>query len=255
MNIQMSTKTTMLRSFAKLAGATLALAATTFAADTPKPQPGVADEGHFSISVNGKRVATESFRIEQRSGVNVITSDLKFEAGSAAVSQKSEMDLGSSGELKKYSWQEVQPSQARIVVEPQDANFLVEHITSDGAAAVKDVQHPLSPTTSILDDNFFSHVEVLAWKYLGLNCRSSQGPLQCDLKPQKFPVLIPHQQQSMIVEMSFEGMQTFKTRNGDQTVGIFKVKSEDGELTFWLNDQQKLTRLFIPDTNTEVARD
>lgn len=238
---------------ALLLAATLPLAA---ADKHEPPTPAtIADQGTFDIAVNGKRLATETFKIEQRNGTNVVSSKLDFDAGSTSASQDAEMDLGSHGELKRYSWKEVKPSQASIVVEPQDENFLIEHITTDGSPTVKDVQHPLSPGTVILDDNFFSHIEVLAWRYLAMGCNSNSGHLDCHLQPQRFPVMVPHQGESMIVEMKYQGLQKFHSKSGDQQVAVFKISSDDGELTFWLNHDNKLTRIFIPDTATEVTRE
>ena len=66
----------------------------------------------------------------------------------------------SSGKLQNHL------RQAQIVVEPQDEQFMVARISENGGADSKDTVHPLTPETSIMDDNFFSHMEVITWKYM-----------------------------------------------------------------------------------------
>ena len=50
--------------------------------------------GSFGIFVNGKRVGTEKFKIQQRGDPSVTTSELKMQQGAYKASQKSEMASG-----------------------------------------------------------------------------------------------------------------------------------------------------------------
>ena len=67
-----------------------------------KPATSV-DSGTFGILVNGKRVATESFRVEQRSDFSTISSELKFSDASVQAVQTSELLMLPSGVLKRPS--------------------------------------------------------------------------------------------------------------------------------------------------------
>src|SRR5438270_6599227 len=150
------------------------------AADTHKSasasgEATVVDSGSFGIMVNGKRVATETFRMEQKNNINKATSELKFGAGDVQATQSAEMEITSSGLLKKYTWKEVHPSKSQIVVEPMDDQFMVLHFADGTDAAPKNFTHALTPATSIIDDNFFSQMEVLTWKYMAMGCRSGNG--------------------------------------------------------------------------------
>ena len=219
------------------------------------PDP-VVDSGSFSILVNGKHVATETFRMEQHSSSNTVTSQLKYDDSSIKASQRAEMEINSSGMLKKYTWTEIEPVKAEIVVEPQDENFIVSHIAASGGAPARDNVHPLPPSVTILDDNFFSQLQVLAWKYLAVSCPpDKEGKTVCNFQEQKIPVLNPHQQSSQVILLSFEGRHAMKWKNSFLSFNVFKIKAEAGESELWVGDDHKLVRVRIAADNTEVLRD
>ncbi len=214
------------------------------------------DAGSFGVIVSGHRVATETFRMEQRGDVNVVSSQLHFEDATLKVQQSADMEVLPTGALRRYTWKEVSPSTVQIMVEPQDQNFLLERVTETAGGTPKDTQHPLSPFTSILDENFFSHVELIAWKYLAINCRKNASNLyDCKMAPQKLPVLVPHQSTSMIVTMQFGGQQKLKARGVESSYTMLKMQTDAGDWSLWMNDDNKLVRIVIGGDNTEVVRD
>lgn len=222
--------------------------------DAGKEKTAIVDSGSFAILVNGRRVATESFRMEQHNGSNTVSSELRSE-GSKSM-QSAEMEVGADGALKRYVWKEVNPGKAQIVVEPQDSEFLVAHISDDGAAP-KDVTHPLSPAvTSIVDDNFFSQLQVLAWKYMVMGCHKlTLMENRCKWTELKLPIFNPHQQQSLVVTLNFAGRQNIKWKGSLHEFNTFRFTTEAGEWMLWFDDQQKLVRILIAADNTEVLRD
>ncbi len=233
-----------------------ALLLTSFAAAADKEPPKTVDSGSFGVLVSGKRVATETFKMEQRSDVNVVSSQLHFEDAEVKVQQTAEMEVLPTGALRRYTWKETKPGTAQIVVEPQDQNFLVEHVTETVGGTPKDTQHPLSAFTTILDENFFSHVELIAWKYLAINChKNASNQYDCHMQPQKLPVLVPHQSSSMVVTMQFGGQQKLKARGVETSYTLLKMQTEAGEWSLWMNDDNKLVRIVIGGDNTEVVRD
>src|SRR5260221_5642613 len=122
--------------------------------DKKNPATSSVDAGTFGILVNGHRVATETFHVDQQKDGSSISSELKFDDSSVRAVQNSEMTMQPNGLLKKYIWKEVTPGKAQIIVEPQDEQFMVERVSENGGTDSKDVVHPLAPETSILDDNF-----------------------------------------------------------------------------------------------------
>ena len=216
----------------------------------------VVDSGSFGILVNGKRVATEKFRMEQHNNINKASSELKFDGSETQATQNAEMEVTSSGLLKKYTWKEVKPSKSQIVVEPDDDQFMIMHVSDGSNAPPKNSTHALSPATSILDDNFFSQTQVLTWKYMAMGCRgNASGKQECTWAPQKLAVLNPHQQQSLLVTLEYTGRQKVKLNGVFQELNTFSLQTETGDWKLWFNEENKMVRVLIPSENTEVVRD
>ena len=227
----------------------LALVALTFA-NEKNP---VVDSGSFGIVVQGRRIATETFKMEQQKGVNIATAQLQMLDGTKAT-QTAEMELLPTGNLRRYTWKEVAPSKAQVIVEPQDDAFLVVHsYESDGAAPKNDTQ-PISPQTAILDDNFFSQLQLLAWRYLATGCTAQpDGTSRCEFREQKFPVFNPRQQLAQTVSISFLGTQKLKFKSGEKNCKIIKLVAEAGNWMLWVDEQNRLEKIIAE--NVEVLRD
>ena len=88
------------------------------------------DTGSFGVFMNGHRIATEKFSIQQNSTGSVATSEFKTEAGVAPAAQSSELQLAPNGDLRKYEWKEISPGKAQAVIVPND-NLLVERSTNN----------------------------------------------------------------------------------------------------------------------------
>ncbi|HUS19172.1 MAG TPA: hypothetical protein VMZ25_05945 [Terriglobales bacterium] len=225
----------------------------TFADD--KPKVSVVDSGSFGIVVKGTRVATETFRIEQRGQSSFIVSEIKTDDATQAT-QTAELELAPNGTLKKYTWRETKPGDASLTVEPQDEQFLTLRIAETSAAPPKVTTHALSPSTSIIDDNFFSQMEVLAWKYMALGCRPGpNGVNECIWNELKLPTLNPHQQEPLLIAMTYVGEVKRNLKGTEHLFKTFKLTGESGEWSLWFNSENKLVRVVIAAENTEVLRD
>ncbi len=121
------------------------------------------DSGSFGVFMNGRRVGTETFSITQNPNGSVIQSEFKAEGSAGQAVQNSELQLTGTGEIRRYEWKELSPGKAQSVVIPNDQ--LLTQKWSAGPQEKEQEQPYLLPTaTSILDDYFFVHREVLAWK-------------------------------------------------------------------------------------------
>jgi hypothetical protein len=219
--------------------------------DKPKGAQQV-DSGTFGVFVKGQRVVTESFGVQQDNGISLVKSQLK-ETGSTSSGQKSELQMTSSGELVRYEWSDANGS---LVVIPNN-DFLLEKITT--GASTKPAEQPfLMPSTSaILDNNFFVHREVLAWRYLNANCSSESGQLRCKKDPGEFGVLVPQDRTSMRVRLELVGREKVTIRGTERELLRLNLMGESFSWALWVDDkdQFKLIRVLIPDASTEVVRD
>jgi hypothetical protein len=212
------------------------------------------DSGSFGVFVNGKRVATEKFSIQQHAGGSTASGEVRVEDGSGKPSQTSELQLTSSGELKRYEWHELSPSQADAVVTPNEP-FLVEQMTT--SPGKKPMQQPfmVPVTTMILDNNFFFQRQILAWRYMASGCKPVAGRTECSLAPTKFGVLIPQELTSGQVTMAFAGKEKITLHGAERELYRLNLTSDGSEWALWLDDSYKLQRVVKAGDNTEVVRD
>jgi len=211
------------------------------------------DSGSFGIFVKGQRVVTETFSVQQENGVSTVKAQLKETGGSATAGQKSDLQMTGGGELIRYEWSDGSSS---LMVTPNN-EFLLEKITA--AASSKPAEQPfLMPNTSaILDNNFFVHREVLAWRYLAADCHTVSGSLKCQQGPVEFGVLVPQDRTSMRVRMELVGREKVTIQGTERELLRLNLKGEAFTWALWVDDkdQFKLMRVLIADDNTEVVRD
>jgi len=215
---------------------------------------GTVDSGSFGVFVKGQRVATETFRIEQANGVSTVNSQLKETAGTDPVSQKSNLEITAGGDLLRYEWS--QSSGGSLTVTPSN-DFLTEKITAPGSAKAAEKPFLLPATSSILDNNFFVHREVLVWRYLATDCKNEAGGLKCQQEPATFGVLVPQDQTSMSLRIGLVGKEKVKIRGTERELLRLSLTGESYEWALWVDDQDhfKLIQVAIPADNTEVVRD
>ena len=215
----------------------------------------IVDSGSFGVFINGRRIATETFSIHQNAGGSTISSEFKSETGTDKAVQTSELELTSSGELKKYEWKEISPGQSQAEVVPGE-NFLTERFSHSPQEKKREQPFLLPSSTSILDDYFFVQREVLAWKFLATSCKRENGELKCPLKQRtQFGALNPHARASMPISVEFAGREKVSIRGAERELNRLDLKSDTGDWTLWLDDQFMLQRILIPSDNTEVVRD
>ena len=220
-----------------------------------EPAAQTVDAGSFGVFMNGRRIATEKFSIQQNTAGSVATSEFKTEPGVDPAAQSSELQLALNGDLRKYEWKEISPGKAQAVLVPNDS-LLVERSTNNPQD--KEEEHPflLPISTSVLDDYFFVHREILVWKYLASGCHQDKGQVTCPQNQQvKFGVVNPHQRSSLLVSMAFTGKEKVPVHGAERELNHFVLKSDAGDWSLWLDDQFKLVRILVASDNTEVVRD
>ncbi len=233
--------------------AVTALAGSAFARHAEDKNGKVVDSGSFGVYVSGKRVATETFTIKQFADSSLTTSKFEMNDGNTKRVQSYVMKLASNGNLISYVWKEESPEKAEAVVEPQD-QFLNEHITTpDGKT--HDQPFLMSASTVILDDYFFSQREILLWRYIATQCQRKPGQTECTLPKADFGIVIPRQHVSSMVSVEYVGPEQLEIHGVLENLRHFKMQPQGPSWDLWFDNQQRLVRVSIPETNTEVVRD
>jgi hypothetical protein len=213
------------------------------------------DSGSFGVFQNGHRVGTETFSIYQTAYGSIIQSEFKTENSPTPAVQTSELQLTAAGDIRRYEWKELSPEKAESVVLPND-DFLTQKWSTGPQEKQHEQPYLLPASTSILDDYFFVHREVLAWKFLGAACKQEKGLVQCPLKQRaQFGTLNPHQHSSAALSAESLGREKVSLKSGQQELNKLELKNEAGTWQLWLDDQWKVIRMSVVGENTEVDRD
>jgi len=209
------------------------------------------DSGSFGVFMNGRRVGTETFSITQNANGSVIQSEFKAEGSAGQAVQNSELQLTGAGEIRRYEWKELSPGKAYSVVIPND-QLLTQKWSAGPQEKQQEQPYLLPASTTILDDYFFVHREVLAWRYLALACPQGKAdPCQ----RMQFGTLNPRQHSSASVSVAYLGPETVTKGDAKQKEHKMELKSDAGNWLMWLDDQFKVLRISIPSEKTEVVRD
>ncbi len=232
------------------------LAAVLVQAKEKEPSGQTVDAGSFGVFVNGQRVATETFTIQQSGSGNTVNSQLREEGAPDKATQDSQMQITAGGELIRYSWHELSPGKTQLELVPND-QFLTERITDTPGQKPAEQPFLLPSSTVVLDNNFFIHRELLAWRYLGQNCKTENGALQCPAGPISFGTIVPQDRISMRVTLEPVGREKVQIRGSERELPRFDLKFEGGDWAMWLNDQDhyKIVKISIPGEKTEIVRD
>jgi len=225
------------------------------AVDKKEASGQMVDSGALGVFLNGKRIATETFTIQQSTTGSVISSQFKTEEGADKAAQTSELQLAPNGDIRKYEWKEIAPGKAQATVTPSN-EYLMEHITGSGSEKPEDQPFMLPASTSVLDDYVFIHREVLIWRYLATACKRDKGAVQCPANQKtQFGAINPHQRSSLPLSVEFQGRDKVGIRGAEQELNKFVLHSEGGDWVMWLDDQFKLQRILVAADSTEVVRD
>jgi len=232
----------------------------------PKLEPRIVDSGSFGIYLDGKRVGTETFKIEQKSDYSVATATIKMDDGKTQAEQSAEMEINPNGDLRSYIWRSTVPAHEEASVEPEN-QLLMEHLLPADQKKL-DFPHILPLSTSILDDNFFSQREILMWRYLATACQlKNNRPISCG--PGTYGVLVPHQHASFNATLELKGMEKISVKGAlrdlnkivlktgePQRVDVTSHHSDpDPEWVMWVDDDLKLIKIAVPGSTIEVIRD
>jgi hypothetical protein len=212
------------------------------------------DSGSFGIFVKGQRVATETFSIQQQNGGSIIKSQLKEASSADPVTQKSDLEITASGDLIRYEWS--QSSGGSLTVLPNN-DFLIEKILTPSSTKPAEKPFLMPSSSSILDNNFFVHREVLVWRYLAADCKPENGNLKCQQGPTPFGVLVPQDQTSMPIKLELVGKEKVTIKGTERELLRVNLTGENFDWVLWVDDhdQFKLIRVTITADNTEVLRD
>ncbi len=216
-----------------------------------EPAATIVDNGSFGVFVSGRRVATETFTIKQFVESSLTVSDIKLE--NSKETQHSELQLTPRGDIMRYDWKESGGQEkGETSVEPAQ-QFLMQKIKAND----KYTEQPyLMPSSSaVLDDYFFSHRELLLWRYLASGCLPKQGQQGCELQKAQYGFVVPRQRTSGMATLNYVGRETVQIHGAIKELDKFSLSSEFGDWVLYLDENKKMVRAIILGEGTEIVRD
>jgi hypothetical protein len=226
-------------------------------AGSSKEAPGqTIDSGTLGVFQGGRRIATETFSIQQSTDGSRVSSEFKTDStGNDAARQTSELELAPNGDLRKYEWKELSPGKVQAVVAPNDT-FLMQRTTMNPEEKPQEQPYIMPASTSIMDDYCFIHREILAWRYMATACRQNKGKLECPSGQRtQMGVVVPHGRTSMLVGVEFAGREKVQVHGAERELNRFNLKGDGPDWALWLDDQFRLVRIFVKDEQIEIVRD
>src|SRR4051812_38014464 len=220
----------------------------------PKESAGsVVDSGSFDVTVDGKHVGTETFKIQQQAGRSITSSTIKVLTGDGKAEQSTVLELTSAGELVHYAWRELSPGKAQSTVDVASGSLMQRVMLTDSKKPIE-TPYMTSTSTAVLENNFYAHHELLVWRFLRGSCGMAEEKLACS--PAKLGILIPAQQSMATVSLALVGTEKLPVKGAERELLHIKLSSDDTTWDVWVDpaDAYKLMRLTIPASKTEVLR-
>ena len=137
--------------------------------------------------------------------------------------------------------QDAGPNRMRAKVEFLPDRSRVSYI-SDGTTDLRRIE--LKKDVTILDDNVFHHYLILSKRYD--ICRGGF---------QEFSAFVPQQFLAGVVSVSEVGKEEVKIEDQPYWLQRFLVDTGEMKVNFWLDSDQKLKKIAIPDSEVEIIRE
>jgi hypothetical protein len=232
---------------APLLAAILACAVATLGQETPgNPRlVNVDDEGVFVISLAGRPVGTEKFKIHSSPGKVEAQGEirLRIEQNGKAVGVESFPDLVLDPQLHPvtYTWNQKGSQSSRLEVDFSGKPARVRYKTISGNEDDRDFELP--PDVVVLDDNVVHHYQLIIARYQAMGGGK-----------QTFHVFVP--QEALPSLLTVEDVGTAATATDGVTANLrhLLITTDVTHIDLWVDDQQHVERVSVPAAQLEAIR-
>jgi hypothetical protein len=200
------------------------------------------DEGVFEISVGGRPVGSESFRIHSSAtGVEARGEiHLNVQQNGKMVNFRSFPDLVLDSQLHPltYKWSQQGAQSSRLEVDFRSIPARVRYKTVNGSEDDRTFQLP--PDVAVLDDNVIHHFQLIVARFEAMGGGK-----------QTLPVFVP--QEALPSVLTIEEM-----KNGEEPADAhlrqLVITTDVTQLALWIDDEQHLQRVVLPAAQLEALR-
>ena len=205
----------------------------------------VDDEGVFVISLGGRPVGTERFKIHSSQGKVEAQGEirLQLEQNGKTVSVQSFPDLVLDPQLRPvaYTWNQKGPQSSRLEVDFSGKPARVRYKTISGNEDNRDFALP--PDVVVLDDNVVHHYQLIIARYQAMGGGK-----------QTFRVFVP--QEALPSLLTVEDMGNAATAIDGVTANLrhLVITTDITHIDLWVDDQQHIERFSVPEAQLEAIR-
>ena len=205
----------------------------------------VDDEGVFVISLGGRPVGTERFKIHSSQGKVEAQGEIRLhlEQNGKTVGVQSFPDLVLDPQLRPvtYTWNQKGPQSSRLEVDFSGKLARVRYKTISGDEDNRDFELP--PDVVVLDDNVVHHYQLIIARY------ETMGGGK-----QTFRVFVP--QEALPSLLTVEDMGNATTAIGGVTANLrhLVITTDVTHIDLWVDDQQHIERVSVPEAQLEAIR-
>jgi hypothetical protein len=205
----------------------------------------VDDEGVFVISLAGRPVGTETFKIHSSLGKVEAQGEIRLhiEQNGKTVGVQSFPDLVLDPQLRPvtYTWNQKGPQSSRLEVDFSGKLARVRYQTISGNEDNRDFALP--PDVVVLDDNVFHHYQLIIARYYAMGGGK-----------QTLPVFVP--QEALPSLLTVEDMGNAATSIDGVTANLrhLVITTDVTHIDLWVDDHQHIERISVPGVQLEAIR-
>ena len=209
------------------------------------PLVNVDDEGIFVISVAGRPVGTESFKIQSSLGKVEAHAEirLRVEQNGKTVGVQSFPDLVLDPQLRPvtYRWSQKGPQSSQLEVDFRSRPVKARYKTIDGKEDDRDFELPAD--VAVLDDNVIHHYQLITARYQAMGGAK-----------QTFRVFVPQEALPSILTVEDMGSTASTTDGVTTNLRHILITTDVTHIDLWVDDQQHLERVSVPAAQLEAIR-
>ncbi|MGD0458218.1 MAG: hypothetical protein ABSC21_10805 [Terriglobia bacterium] len=205
----------------------------------------VDDEGVFVISLGGRPVGTERFKIHSSQGKVEAQGEIRLhlEQNGKTVGVQSFPDLVLDPQLRPvtYTWNQKGPQSSRLEVDFSGKLARVRYKTISGNEDNRDFALP--PDVVVLDDNVVHHYQLIIARYQAMGGGK-----------QTFRVFVP--QEALPSLQTVKDMGNAATAIDGVTANLrhLVITTDVTHIDLWVDDQQHIERVSVPEAQLEAIR-
>jgi hypothetical protein len=93
----------------------------------------------------------------------------------------------------------------------------------------------------------------LLWRYVGASCKPNEA--QCNMQKTKFGGLVPRTGTPVVINIEYKGPEKIALKGAQVELRRFDMDVDGVLWAIWMDDNYKVQRITVAETNTEILRD